>query len=180
MAINSRKPPLHRHSLRLKGYNYAQMGAYFITICTANRKSFLGKIVNGKMQINGYGKIIETEWLKTPHLRPNVSLDTYVIMPNHFHAILIIHDDVGATRRVAPTIRNRPTGPLSGSVGAIVGQFKSKVTKRINSWQQVVGKEVWQRNYYEHVIRDEDDLNRVREYIENNPDRWLEDEYYIN
>jgi putative transposase len=102
-------------------------------------------------------------------------------MPNHVHGIIIIHQSkriglliVGATRRVAPT--QRPTGPSSGSLGAIMAQFKSIVTKRINELRNTPGTSVWQRNYYEHVIRNEDDFSRVREYLINNPTLWEEDE----
>ena len=124
-------------------------------------------------------KVVESEWLQTAILRRYVSLDAYVVMPNHFHGILLLHDEKRAIQRVAPTEKDRPAGLMPGSIGAIVGQFKSQVTKRLNKSTGRRSKEpFWQRNYYEHVIRDEDDLDRIREYIQNNPVRWLEDEYY--
>ncbi len=167
-----------RRSLRLKDYDYSQEGAYFITVCIHNRKCILGEIIDNEMCLNKFGKIIESEWLQTEILRSYVALDAYVVMPNHFHAIVFLHQQARATQRVAPT-KEKPSQSLkSGSVGAIIGQFKSQVTKRIKSWQRNLKRPFWQRNYYEHVIRDEDDLNRIREYIQNNPFRWLEDEYY--
>ena len=167
----------HRKSIRLKGYDYSQPGAYFVTICTQDRECLFGEIEEGQVRLNRYGSIVEQEWLRTPSVRPQVELDTYVIMPNHVHGIIIIHQSkriglpiVGATRRVAPT--QRPTGPSSGSLGAIMAQFKSLVTKRSNELRNTPGTSVWQRNYHEHVIRNEDDFSRVREYIINNPTLW--------
>jgi REP element-mobilizing transposase RayT len=165
-----------RKNLRLEDFDYAQEGAYFITICTYNRKCLWGEIIDNDVRLNDWGKIVESEWLQTAILRPYVRLDAYAVMPNHFHAILFLQDQERATQRVAPTETARPSGLMPRSIGAIVGQFKSQVTKRLNS---TTGKEpIWQRNYYEHIIRDEDDLNRIREYIEYNPARWSEDEYY--
>jgi len=120
------------------------------------------------------GEIVADEWVKTPKIRQEIKLDTFVIMPNHFHAIvwLLCRGD----RPVAPTKKsNRPVGPQSQSIGAIMAGFKSAVTKRINEYQNTPGRPFWQRNYYEHVIRDEDDYHRIIEYISTNPQRWLED-----
>ncbi|MGA9460610.1 MAG: transposase, partial [Desulfobaccales bacterium] len=100
------------------------------------------------------------------------------IMPNHFHAVFFLQNQERATQRVAPTKEKSPSGPAPWSVGAIVAQFKSQVTKRIKSSGRIPNGLLWQRNYYEHVVRDEDDLNRIRQYIEDNPAAWLEDEYY--
>lgn len=176
-------PEIHRRrSIRLKEYDYRRAaGAYFITICSWNNECLFGSILDGKMQLNENGQIVEGEWLQTGVVRPNVKLDTFVVMPNHIHGIIILNEDggtiqsvVGATRRVAPT--GRPMGPVSGSIGAIIGQYKSIVTKRINKMRNTTWFNIWQRNYYEHIIRNENELNRIREYIRNNPARWAEDE----
>ncbi len=159
----------HRRSIRLKDYDYGQAGAYFITICSWNRECLFGDVADEEMQLNEYGWIAANEWLQTGVVRPNVELDAFVVMPNHIHGIIILNN-VGATRRVAPTTLQ------SNSIGAIVGQFKSIVTKQINGIRNSSGLPVWQRNYYEHIIRNEDELNRVREYIINNPLRWADDE----
>jgi putative transposase len=163
----------HRHSVRLKGYNYTKPGAYFLTICTYNRECLFGDIADGKMILNAFGKIAEAEWLRSPEIRSYVELDEYSIMPNHVHGIIMVHENVGATRRVAPT--DKPHGPKPGSVGAIVGQFKSVVIKQINRSRGTPSAPVWQRNYHEHIIRDEMELNRIREYIRQNPLKWAED-----
>jgi putative transposase len=172
----------HRRSIRLGGYNYAQAGVYFVTICTFHRECLFGDIRDGKMQLNQYGRIVEGEWLWTAFLRPEIILDLYAVMPNHIHGIVIKNDVedtlVGATRRVAPSSDTtpHPNGPTSGSIGAIIGQFKSVVTKQINVLRQSPGARVWQRNYYERIVRDDDELNKVRDYIENNPLNWTDDE----
>ncbi len=172
----------HRRSIRLKGYDYTQPGAYFITLVTYERAHLFGAVVNGAMRLNAWGEIVREEWFKTAQIRPYVRLydDEFVVMPNHVHGIIwIVGDDdvnVGATRRVAPTIPNvapaKPCGPAPKSIGAIIGQFKSAVTKRINAWHNTPGAPVWQRNYYEHIIRDERALNAIRHYILENPRRW--------
>ncbi len=184
--MNDRARRYHRRSIRLHGYDYTQPGAYFVTICTEGRACWFGEVRDGKMQLNALGEIVREEWFRTADVRPNVVLyrDEFVVMPNHVHGIIwIVEDDgaavVGATRRVAPTTRVAPTapphGPVSGSVGAIIGQFKSAVTKRINAQRGTPGAPLWQRNYYEHIIRDEESLNRIRQYILDNPRRWAYD-----
>ena len=185
----------HRHSIRLKGYDYSQAGAYFVTICTHNKACVFGDVVDGEMRLNEYGAIVKDEWLRTDTLRENVVIDEYIIMPNHIHGIVIIMGDgrgtlqrastgpIRATHRVAPTAR----GLISNSIGAIIGQFKSIVTKDVRKMGFRYFK--WQRNYYEHVIRNEDKLNRTREYVLNNPLQWqfdrenpgrMQDEAYDN
>lgn len=173
------RPRTHRRrSIRLQGYDYTQAGAYFITICTQDRACLFGDIVDGEMRLNPFGHIVLEEWQRTALVRPHVTLDAFVIMPNHIHGIIVINDDanpVGATRRVAPTTMTPEivrAGPASGSVGAIVGQFKSAATKRINALRGAPRAPVWQRNYYEHIIRDDESLNRIRQYIGQNPLRW--------
>ncbi|GBC77824.1 hypothetical protein HRbin08_01306 [bacterium HR08] len=182
----------HRRSIRLPGYDYTQRGAYFITLCTHDRACLFGEVVEGEMRLNALGEIVRVEWFRTAQIRPYVRLfdDEFVVMPNHVHGIIwIIDDDVGATRRVAQgvgatrcvaqgaTRRVAPTGypprgPASCSIGAIIGQFKSITTKRMNALRGTPGAPVWQRNYYEHIIRTEDALRRIREYIATNPMRW--------
>jgi REP element-mobilizing transposase RayT len=141
------------------------------------------------MGLNRSGEIVRDEWLMTDELRNYVVLDEFMVMPNHFHAILVINN-VGATRWVAldgqeksenrATQRVAPTpGPVSGSIGAIIGQFKSAATKRINQLRNNPGGAVWQRNYYERVIRDDRELDTIRQYIADNPARWADDENYL-
>jgi len=163
----------HRRSIRLKGYDYTLAGAYFVTIVAWQREMLFGEIVDGKMILSEFGEIVREEWERTAIVRPNVELGEYVVMPNHFHGILIFIDDiVGATRRVAPT----KTTLQSGSLGAVMAQFKSIVTKRINGLRNVTGFPIWQRNYYERIIRDEREMDGIHRYIESNPSMWAEDD----
>ncbi|MGB8645104.1 MAG: hypothetical protein WCF84_07695 [Anaerolineae bacterium] len=277
----------HRRSIRLKGYDYSQPGAYFITLVTNDRECLFGEIVNGEMRLSECGRIVQEEWLRTAKIRPNVQLDEFVIMPNHFHAVLIITDAThvgangslapdqrtttdsqdhghaasganhrlaptptnlgptatngslapdqrtttdsqdhmhaasGANHRLAPTPTNLgpttptngslapeprtttdsqdhghatsganhrlaptpapeprmpPAPPMPGSVGAIMAQFKSVVAKRINGAQGTQGMPVWQHNYYEHVLRSDEEMRRARAYIQENPGKWEADQ----
>ncbi|ACL24704.1 transposase [Chloroflexus aggregans] len=188
----------HRRSIRLQGYDYTQPGAYFITIVTHDRTHLFGRVVDGEMQLNAWGEIVREEWFKTAQIRPYVQLqdDEFVVMPNHVHGIIWMVDDdlapVGATDRrgdrpVAPTTTTvPPRGPAPQSLGAIIAGFKSAVTHRINTLRDTPGTPVWQRNYYEHIIRDKrvrvgaagrSPLHAIRQYIIENPLRWHLDTY---
>jgi len=167
----------HRSSIRLRKYDYTEPNWYYITICTHDRENIFGKIQRSKMILNEFGKIVDEEWLKTKEIRKNIDLDYYVIMPNHFHGIIIIESR--DTARCVPTNENRAFGQIQpGSLGAIVRSFKSAVTKRINEIREKPGSSVWQRNYYEHILRNEMDLYFTRRYIELNPLKWEIDKYY--
>jgi len=164
----------------LRGHDYSNRGAYFITVCAYNRECLFGEIMNDKMRLNEYGRIVDIEWAKTNNNRNNVVLDTYVVMPNHFHGILILSR---GTARCTPTTKTgngrhyRKFGKMiSGTLLAIIRSFKSAVTKHINGLGDKQGVPVWQRNYYEHVVRNEKELNQIREYIMNNPLKWELDE----
>ncbi|MBU1113161.1 MAG: transposase [Candidatus Omnitrophica bacterium] len=180
----------HRRSIRLPERNYHNAGMYYITVCAYNRECLFGEIIDRKMNLNQYGRIVHDEWVRTANVRSNVELGAFVIMPNHFHAIIKIifigtnkHVTVGATRRVAPTLTGIDpisSGPQSGSIGAIIGQFKSTVTKQINQIRQTPGTPIWQRNYYEHIIRQGVELDEKRKYIINNLANWDVDEENVN
>jgi REP element-mobilizing transposase RayT len=160
----------HRRSIRLKDYDYSQQGTYFVTVCTYNRKCNLGKVINDEVQLNKYGHIVENEWIKTADIRKNVELDTYVIMPNHLHAIIMLN--CRGVLQYAPTDTSGKLQSPSQTVGSIIRGFNSTVTKQINQLRNTPGSSVWQHNYYEHIVRNEDGLNRIREYIINNPIQW--------
>ena len=179
-------PDIHfRRSIRLQNYDYSTAGAYFITICTFERECLLGDVVAGEMRLNGIGQIVQEEWLRTAEMRKNVILDEFVVMPNHFHAIIHIHDIVGAhcmrpdynerahvdRAHISAPLRRKP-----GSIGSIIAGFKSVATKRINQLRNNPGVPVWQRNYYERVIRNELELESIQQYIVDNPAKWQEDE----
>jgi len=167
----------YRHkSIRLKGYDYTQSGAYFVTICSQDKKNIFSQIVDGNVILNEFGKIIQNEWIKTGQIRKNVIIDEYVIMPNHLHGIIIIennHDDRRGTQQRASTSKIESFGkPVFGSLPTIIRGFKSTTTKQINELRSMPEIPLWQRNYYEHVVRNDNDLNEIREYIINNPLKW--------
>lgn len=159
----------HRRSIRLSGYDYSQNGAYFVTLCTHNRHCLFGKIADGAMQMNDAGNIVRQCWDAIPIHFPRIEIDELVVMPNHIHGIVVI-DGRGTACR-APTVE-RFGQPISGSIPTVMRSFKSAVTKRINEMYGSPGARLWQRNYWEHIIRNEDELNRIRQYIIDNPARW--------
>lgn len=176
----------HRRSIRLRNYDYSQPGAYFVTICTYQKQPWFGEIKNGQMYLNQLGKIVADEWLKTCKIRPNFQLDEWVIMPNHFHVIVIINDysgdDQSLGARDAPLdlgARDAPPQQKPNSLSSCIAGFKSAVTKRINLLRQNTDTPIWQRNYYESILRDEKYLAVVREYIINNPKNWPNDRDYL-
>jgi len=151
----------------LKGYDYSENGAYFITVCAKNRELLFEE--------EGVKRILNQEWLNTGLIRQNVILNEFVVMPNHLHGIIIITQGVGAYGNVGAyrytPLQNRFRSP-SKTVGAIIRGFKSTTTKQINLFHKTPGIPIWQRNYYEHVIRNEGELNKTREYIRNSPLKW--------
>jgi len=187
----------HRRSIRLKEYDYSQPGAYFVTVCTHNRECLFGHIQENVMVMNDAGRMIEKWWQELPRKYPIVDMDAYTVMPNHFHGIVSI---VGAVSRdhiepfsrccVGAALRGRPEElttkdrgqphRVAPTLGDMINWFKTMTTNdyirgKHNQWRPFPGK-LWQRNYYEHVIWDEHDLNEVREYITNNPAGWDRDD----
>jgi REP element-mobilizing transposase RayT len=160
----------HRRSIRLKGYDYSQPGGYYVTIVTQNRECLFGDIVDGKMILNDGGRFTQKCWLDISNHFPHVYLDEFIIMPNHVHGIIIIDDEYVGAKNFSPLPFRSP----SKTVGSIIRGFKIGVTKWFRNNTDVYT--VWQRNYWEHVIRDENELNRIREYIMNNPLQWELDE----
>jgi len=160
----------NRRTIRLQGYDYSQAGAYFVTICTQNRDCLFGEIVDGEMRLNDAGRIVVGEWLKTAEIRNEIELDEWVVMPNHFHGILVLTAPVEAIHEspLQMTVLQR----RNMAVPKIIGRFKMLSSKRINELRQTPGAKLWQRNYWEHIVRSESDLMRLREYIQNNPLRW--------
>jgi len=159
--------PKRKPSNRLPGYEYNRPGAYFIIICTHKRQNLFGALDENRVVLNNIGKIVESEWYRTGYLRANVGIfkDEFIINPNHFHGIIWILD-VGET---GPVARINPGGIQPNSLGSIIGQFKSQVTRKVNQIRETPKQSVWQRNYYERIIRNVKELNYIRNYIENNP-----------
>ena len=181
-------PENHRRSIRLKGYDYSRAGGYFVTICVQNRECLFGNIVPcacPQMVLNGAGIMIQTVWQEIPNHYPGVNVDAFVVMPKHIHGIIIL---VGAGSRACPDSGPRacpndgqPQGVAPTlSLPDVVHRFKTMTTKRYavgvkqHGWQPFPGR-LWQRNYYEHIIRDDESLNRIRQYIAENPLHWYLD-----
>ena len=197
----------HRRSIRLKGYDYTQPGAYFITLCTWQRKCLFGEVVKGEMRLNQAGRIVQDAWQLLAPQFPRIRMDAFCVMPNHFHGIILISSGVGATRpdqleaeagkrmagneflsdtkgsprpnhaqgRIHPAC---PTGPPPGSIGAMIGQFKSRATRRLWKLPGYGRAPIWQRNYYEHIIRNEAEWDQIIRYIQANPAQWEEDQLH--
>jgi REP element-mobilizing transposase RayT len=151
----------HRRSIRLRDYDYSQSGAYFITICTYQKEYLFGEIINYEMQLNSLGKIVQFYWQGLKNHYDYLQLDEFVIMPNHLHGILILINTINPTKRKG--------------IPEIIRGFKTFSAKKINQIRQRHNVPVWQRNYYEHIIRNESDFNPIREYILNNPKNWSQD-----
>jgi putative transposase len=187
-----------RRAMRLCGYDYAQPGMYFVTVCTAGRMALFGEIRDAQMWVNEAGRIVEAAWKELPGHYPCLVIDAFVVMPNHVHGIIILHkaeDKFGLVGAGSPRpvlVSTRPevggatwdngsggiergavTAPLP--LGKVVAYFKYESAKRINAFRGTAGAPVWQRGYYDHIIRRGDSLDRVRRYIAENPARWAFD-----
>jgi REP element-mobilizing transposase RayT len=175
----------HRRSIRLPGYDYSQPGAYFVTICAYQRQCLFGEIVDGQIILNQYGAIVADEWQKSSMIRREIELDGWVVMPNHFHGIVIIQNpvktngnvNVGANGR-SPLRDNAPVQMKSKSLSSLMAGFKSITTKKINILRDTPATPLWQRNYYEHIIRDRDAMDKIHQYIVNNPVSWERDQLH--
>ncbi|MEW5701702.1 MAG: transposase [Candidatus Zixiibacteriota bacterium] len=161
-----------RRSVRLRGYDYTRAGAYFLTICTEDRAMSLGIVGNDSVVLNTLGQVVADSWLWLARQYDYVELDEWIIMPNHLHGIVVVgREDAGGSRTAPTAIPDVERK----SIGRVVGAFKTVSTKHVNRIKGTPGATPWQRNYYEHVIRDDDELNRVRLYIQCNPARWAMD-----
>ncbi len=189
----------NRRSIRLTGYDYSRAGACFVTICAHNRKCLFGDIVNGAMRLNDAGHVAEKCWQAIPDHFPHATVDEFIVMPNHIHGIVFLNNhtvtnggmvgmngavvavganagaNVGA-KNFSPLRHPTPRG-TSKTIGSIVRGFKIGVTKWIRQNANV--HDVWQRNYWEHIVRDENELHRIRQYIINNPAKWETDRDHV-
>jgi putative transposase len=184
----------HRRSIRLPAWDYASAGMYHVTLCTYARACLFGQVYDGEVVLSDAGEVADACWRAIPAHFANVAVDAYVIMPNHVHGIIFITErpcPVGA-RYISPlpddavesgvsessASARRFVAPERGSLGIIVGTFKAAVTRRYNWQEDTSGIPIWQRNYYETIIRNERHLEAIREYIANNPFNWPHDEYH--
>jgi putative transposase len=233
----------HRRSIRLKGYDYSASGTYFITICAYQREEMFGAVVDGTMALNEFGEIVAKYWRWLSTQYPYVTLDEWVVMPNHLHGILVVNDTSPAESAMTDTLRTKlevsdisqmesamtdtsrvelevsdtsrrggsrtaptnhgcdtPTSnhgcdtPISNQcydpptmsnhdrkrkpLGRLIGAFKTVSTKEINQIRNVPNAPIWQRNYYEHIVRDRTSLQYIRDYIRHNPCSWKEDQLH--
>ncbi|MFK5925447.1 MAG: transposase [Desulfuromusa sp.] len=184
-------PDIHqRRSIRLSGYDYTSAGFYFITVCVGHRECLLGEIVDGEVVLNAAGRMVERIWQELPDNYPGIGVDIHVVMPNHFHGIIILHPPVscvGAGPRACPDSHGsqgegHPQGGAPTlSLPDVVHRFKSMTTARYrqgvnhHNWPPFPGK-LWQRNYYDRIIRNENELHNIRQYIYDNPMQWETDE----
>ncbi len=209
--MNQYNPNIHhRRSIRLKGYDYAQAGLYFITICCQDRAHLFGEVINEIMILNEYGKIAFTEWENSMNIRDNIYLHDFVIMPNHIHGIIEIvfkkaNQDAGELE-LAPITKFQSPSQTIGSIVrgykiATIKKIKDKVLEESSKGElRCMGElqfahtsqfaptptekiiqldfKIWQRNYYEHIIRNEASHQRISDYILNNPAQWSEDKFY--
>ncbi|MBN2290581.1 MAG: transposase [Candidatus Glassbacteria bacterium] len=159
---------MQRRSPRLQGYDYSSPGAYFVTVCTYKGRCILGEVVDGVMRLNDAGRVVSDSWRWLENQYTYVKLDEFIIMPNHIHGILLIINECRGRSRTAPTGKRKPLGRL-------IGAFKTISTKRINQMRGTPGMAIWQRSYYERVVRRTDRMDRIRKYIINNPARWVRD-----
>jgi REP element-mobilizing transposase RayT len=187
-----------RQSIRLRSYDYTWPGAYFVTMCTSEQQHLLGSVEQDTVVLSDWGRVVAAQWQAVPAHCAHVRLDEWVIMPNHMHAVLwimgtgeafptadLFEPALSHRQAIRPVNTSpgnasplRPAGAVPGSVGAIIGNLKSVTARRINQLRNMPGEPVWQRNYYEHVIRTEEALSKIRQYIVDNPKRWHLDRYH--
>ena len=166
----------HNHkSLRLPKYDYTQEGAYFVTVVTYQRQCLFGSIDQGEMIDSPIGEIVKAVWKIIPDHFPNTSVNYFALMPNHIHGIINI---VGTRHAVSQPVIEQFRKPITGSIPTIIRSFKSEVTRRINKIQNTPGLKLWQSNYYEHVIRNEEEFEAIYEYMITNPQNWEEDRLF--
>ena len=175
MMQSSNKQKSYRKSIRLSDYDYSRPGLYFVTICCQNRKFIFGRIADGEMILNAFGNIAHECVAKISGHFPTAEIDRFVIMPNHVHLLIFIRSEdtfhnIRAIRELP--LRERMESRRKMLLPKIIGYYKMNVTKRVNTLRQRSGSTIWQRNYYEHVVRNDDERNRLRRYIFNNPPCW--------
>src|SRR4051794_33458773 len=157
-----------RRSIRLRDYDYTRNGAYFVTVCTNNRLCLFGEIEDGVVRLSPIGQVADTAWSELPQHTPDLMLDVWVVMPNHLHGILVLPGSIARHS----TSTKVPQGPNAGSLGAVIGGFKSAVSRTVKMANLSPDRPLWQRNYFERIIRDDRELDATRSYIDTNPIRW--------
>lgn len=184
----------HRRSIRLRGWDYSEPGWYYITLVLKDREKLFGDVVGDEVRLSTFGKIVRATWLEIPKRFTDAQLDEFIIMPDHLHGIIVLEDPLVGAIHESPQRTKSPERKKSlhregretrqeyinrrrkMTLSKLVGWFKMNSSKAINLQRQTPGVPVWQRNYYEHIIRNDADLYRIRTYIEHNPFQWSLDE----
>ena len=170
-----------RRATRLRDYDYGQAGGYFVTICVQNQECLFGEIIGGQLKLNEIGKIVVECWNRISQHFFSVELDVCVVMPNHVHGIIVLGTRGASFPRPSRSSQPNRRGEVSSpTLGQVVAYFKYQSTKSINQHRDMPGTRIWQRNYYDHVIRDNIDLQRIRQYITDNPMQWELDQLHPN
>ena len=161
----------NRRSIRLRDYDYAQGGAYFVTICTTQRLCLFGDVINGEVALSTIGQVAEGHWEDVPNHALGVTLDVWVLMPNHLHGVVVLPD----VKDGCFSADARPYGAKPSSLGVVIGGFKGAVSREVSARNLTLVRPLWQRNYHERIIRNDGKLDAIRTYIHDNPARWLND-----
>ena len=162
----------HRRSIRLHGYDYRSDGTYFITLCTVDRSCRFGRVVDGEVVLSEECRIVDATWRWLASNHEYIQLGSYVVMPNHLHGIIARVADEGGSRTA-------PTSPAHKPLGRLIGAFKTVSTKRVNELLRTPGDLLWQRNYWEHIVRTDDSMAKIEDYILNNPRTWESDQLFV-
>lgn len=179
----------NRQSIRLPGWDYTACAAYFVTLCTCRRQCIFGEVVAGRMFLNEWGRIVQKEWIRSEEIHHEVSLGAYIVMPNHLHAIVLMnratsrltatrlgfHSDRQHVGRSTSIRIEWPQRRKSQSLGSLIAGFKASVTRRINQTRRLPGDKVWQRNYWERILRSRQEYKAAERYIRDNPAVWYRD-----
>ena len=178
----------HRQSIRWQEHDYAASGTYFVTICTADRACLFGDVLEGEMRVNALGRIVEDEWVRTDEIRSEVGIDVFAVMPNHLHGIVTIRPPESKVGEVTFRMErggrqqgacNAPLRRSPNSLGAVIAGFKASSTGRITLETNGDVARVWQRGYYDRVIRTDEEFQAIAEYIVTNPERWQSDSDHV-
>ena len=171
----------NRRSIRLQEYDYSQPGVYYTTVCTRDRECLFGNVLDGQMPLNEAGQIIQSVWNGLPQFYEGIELDVFIIMPNHVHGVIVLRAVVGAIHESPLQSIRESSAPIPITdrrqmlLSKVIGRFKMVSAKRINGLRQSRGSALWQRNYYEHIVRGDESLKRIRQYIIDNPAQWESD-----
>jgi putative transposase len=167
-----------RNSLRQPNFDYTHAGAYFVTICAHRGRSVFGHVVDQEMMLNRLGQIAATRWDEFATRHPEVEVDLFVVMPNHVHVLLWLRRDAASVGQPGAGKERKFGDAIAGSLSTLIGVYKGAVTQKAKQEKLIPGPPLWQRNFYDRIVCHEQELQHIRHYIENNPARWIEDQFH--